>query len=78
MAGYMSRRPPNSSVYVCNLPPGTDETMLAEYFGTIGLLKVWVLSGNILATTMLWIPCLARSSGAGRISPRRLIVVRVC
>ncbi|KAL6623316.1 hypothetical protein ACP70R_033195 [Stipagrostis hirtigluma subsp. patula] len=39
MAGYMSRGPPNGSVYVCNLPPGTDETMLAEYFGTIGLLK---------------------------------------
>jgi hypothetical protein len=51
MAGYMSRGPPNGSVYVCNLPPGTDETMLAEYFGTIGLLKVWVLSGNIFATT---------------------------
>lgn len=39
MAGYMSRGPPNGSIYVCNLPPGTDETMLAEYFGTIGLLK---------------------------------------
>ncbi|EEE69405.1 hypothetical protein OsJ_28765 [Oryza sativa Japonica Group] len=39
MAGYMSRGPPNGSVYVCNLPPGTDETMLADYFGTIGLLK---------------------------------------
>uniref|UniRef100_A0A0D3GPT4 RanBP2-type domain-containing protein n=1 Tax=Oryza barthii TaxID=65489 RepID=A0A0D3GPT4_9ORYZ len=39
MAGFMSRGPPNGSVYVCNLPPGTDETMLAEYFGTIGLLK---------------------------------------
>ncbi|GJN34240.1 hypothetical protein PR202_gb22887 [Eleusine coracana subsp. coracana] len=39
MSGYMSRGPPNGSVYVCNLPPGTDETMLAEYFGTIGLLK---------------------------------------
>ena len=51
MAGYMSRGAPNGSVYVCNLPPGTDETMLAEYFGTIGLLKVWVLSGNIFATT---------------------------
>lgn len=32
--------PTNGSVYVCNLPEGTDETMLAEYFGTIGLLKV--------------------------------------
>ncbi|XP_042487287.1 transcription initiation factor TFIID subunit 15-like [Macadamia integrifolia] len=31
--------PSNGSVYVCNLPNGTDETMLAEYFGTIGLLK---------------------------------------
>ncbi|XWS34426.1 hypothetical protein CRYUN_Cryun21dG0037700 [Craigia yunnanensis] len=31
--------PTNGSVYVCNLPEGTDETMLAEYFGTIGLLK---------------------------------------
>jgi hypothetical protein len=47
MAGYMSRGPQNGSVYVCNLPPGTDENMLAEYFGTIGLLKVWVLPGNI-------------------------------
>ncbi|KAK8288375.1 hypothetical protein V6Z11_D07G118700 [Gossypium hirsutum] len=31
--------PTNGSVYVCNLPEGTDESMLAEYFGTIGLLK---------------------------------------
>lgn len=30
----------NGVVYVCNLPPGTDENMLAEHFGTIGLLKV--------------------------------------
>lgn len=30
----------NGSIYVCNLPPGTDENMLAEFFGTIGLLKV--------------------------------------
>ncbi|GAB4850665.1 TATA-binding protein-associated factor 2N, variant 3 [Ancistrocladus abbreviatus] len=29
----------NGSVYVCNLPEGTDENMLAEYFGTIGLIK---------------------------------------
>ncbi|XP_050228733.1 transcription initiation factor TFIID subunit 15 isoform X2 [Mercurialis annua] len=29
----------NGSVYVCNLPEGTDDNMLAEYFGTIGLLK---------------------------------------
>jgi hypothetical protein len=47
MSGYMSRGPTNGSVYVCNLPPGTDETMLAEYFGTIGLLKVRVLPGNL-------------------------------
>jgi len=51
MAGYMSRGPQNGSVYVCNLPPGTDENMLAEYFGTIGLLKVWVLPGNIFSAT---------------------------
>ncbi|KAI4357032.1 hypothetical protein L6164_001007 [Bauhinia variegata] len=31
--------PSNGSVYVCNLPHGTDDTTLAEYFGTIGLLK---------------------------------------
>ncbi|PPS08419.1 hypothetical protein GOBAR_AA12227 [Gossypium barbadense] len=31
--------PTNGSIYVCNLPEGTDESMLAEYFGTIGLLK---------------------------------------
>ncbi|KOM51034.1 hypothetical protein LR48_Vigan08g186100 [Vigna angularis] len=31
--------PSNGSVYVCNLPYGTDENMLAEYFGTIGLVK---------------------------------------
>ncbi|RRT55601.1 hypothetical protein GW17_00020981, partial [Ensete ventricosum] len=41
MASYSGRGgPSNGSVYVCKLPPGTDETMLAEYFGTIGLLKV--------------------------------------
>ncbi|KAJ7942708.1 transcription initiation factor TFIID subunit 15 [Quillaja saponaria] len=33
------RTPSNGSVYVCNLPHGTDESMLAEYFGTIGLIK---------------------------------------
>ncbi|KAI4372960.1 hypothetical protein MLD38_011138 [Melastoma candidum] len=31
--------PVNGTVYVCNLPEGTDENMLAEHFGTIGLLK---------------------------------------
>ncbi|XP_072986779.1 transcription initiation factor TFIID subunit 15 isoform X2 [Typha latifolia] len=40
MASYMSKGgPTNGSVYVCKLPPGTDEIMLAEFFGTIGLLK---------------------------------------
>ncbi|WZZ47420.1 hypothetical protein YC2023_043679 [Brassica napus] len=41
MAGYSTKGAPptNGSVYVSNLPPGTDENMLAEYFGTIGLLK---------------------------------------
>lgn len=41
MASYIGRSgPSNTSIYVCNLPPGTTETMLAEFFGTIGLLKV--------------------------------------
>lgn len=35
--------PLNGSVYVCDLPYGTDEDMLAEYFGTIGVIKVWSL-----------------------------------
>ncbi|RAL54620.1 hypothetical protein DM860_001748 [Cuscuta australis] len=40
MANYTSRGvPTNGSVYVCNLPIGTDEDMLAEHFGTIGVLK---------------------------------------
>ncbi|KAF7131693.1 hypothetical protein RHSIM_Rhsim09G0072300 [Rhododendron simsii] len=40
MASYSGKgAPSNGSVYICNLPPGTDEDMLAEYFGTIGLLK---------------------------------------
>ncbi|OVA12116.1 RNA recognition motif domain [Macleaya cordata] len=40
MANYLGRGDPsNGSVYVCNLPHGTDENMLAEFFGTIGLLK---------------------------------------
>jgi len=48
MASYSGRGgPTNGSVYVCKLPPGTDETMLAEYFGTIGLLKVWVSPGIV-------------------------------
>ena len=41
MESYLGKGgPSNGSVYVCNLPPGTDESMLAEFFGTIGLLKV--------------------------------------
>ncbi|XP_059655221.1 transcription initiation factor TFIID subunit 15 [Cornus florida] len=40
MASYLGKEAPsNGSIYVCDLPPGTDESMLAEYFGTIGLLK---------------------------------------
>ncbi|KAK4480911.1 hypothetical protein RD792_011769 [Penstemon davidsonii] len=38
--------PTNGSVYVCNLPFGTDENMLAEHFGTIGLLKKDKRSGR--------------------------------
>lgn len=46
MATYPGKgAPSNGSVYVCNLPEGTDENMLAEYFGTIGLLKVGSLTG---------------------------------
>nr|GMD65497.1 transcription initiation factor TFIID subunit 15 [Ipomoea batatas] len=40
MASYSAKGvPTNGSVYVCNLPPGTNEDMLAEFFGTIGVLK---------------------------------------
>lgn len=40
MASYLGKvAPSNGSIYVCNLPPGTNEDMLAEYFGTIGVLK---------------------------------------
>ncbi|KAJ7560719.1 hypothetical protein O6H91_04G142100 [Diphasiastrum complanatum] len=35
-----------SVVYVCNLPPGTDEMRLAEHFGKIGLLKTDKRSGR--------------------------------
>ena len=42
MASHQGKTAPsNGSVYVCNMPYGTDENMLAEYFGTIGLVKVW-------------------------------------
>ena len=30
----------NSSIFVCNLPPGTSETLLEVHFGKIGLVKV--------------------------------------
>ncbi|KAL2938917.1 Transcription initiation factor TFIID subunit 15 [Bienertia sinuspersici] len=40
MASYLGKGvPTNGSIYVCNLPEGTDDNMLAEFFGTIGLLK---------------------------------------
>ncbi|KAG6545553.1 hypothetical protein Mapa_013155 [Marchantia paleacea] len=40
MTGFGGAPPvPNSAIYVCQLPPGTDEILLAEHFGTIGLLK---------------------------------------
>jgi RNA recognition motif-containing protein len=31
---------PTSAIYVSNLPSGTDEDLLADHFGKIGLLKV--------------------------------------
>lgn len=31
---------PTSAIYVSNLPSGTDENLLADHFGKIGLLKV--------------------------------------
>ncbi len=34
---------PTSTIYVCNLPSGTDENLLADHFGKIGLLKVRIL-----------------------------------
>lgn len=44
MASYAGKGvPTNGSIYVCNLPEGTDDNMLAEFFGTIGLLKVGAL-----------------------------------
>ncbi|GAB2275230.1 TATA-binding protein-associated factor 2N [Dionaea muscipula] len=40
MANYVGKGAlSNGSVYVCNLPEGTSENMLAEYFGTIGIIK---------------------------------------
>ncbi|CAM6086054.1 unnamed protein product [Calypogeia fissa] len=29
----------NNTIYVCNLPPGSDDELLAEHFGQLGLLK---------------------------------------
>lgn len=45
--------PLNGSVYICNLPEGTDENMIAEHFGTIGLLKVVAPPKNNLHLLML-------------------------
>lgn len=56
MASHLGKAtPPNGSVYVCNLPHGTDENMLSEYFGTIGLLKVWSyqVSASIILVNLL-------------------------
>ncbi|KAL3695549.1 hypothetical protein R1sor_009625 [Riccia sorocarpa] len=40
MTGFGGAPPvPNAMIYVCQLPSGTDEELLAEHFGTIGLLK---------------------------------------
>ncbi|KAL0917034.1 hypothetical protein M5K25_012074 [Dendrobium thyrsiflorum] len=46
MASYLGRNASNGCVYVCKLPSGTDENMLAEHFGTIGLLKKDKRSGR--------------------------------
>lgn len=56
MANYSGKgASANGSVYVCNLPPGTDEDMLAEHFGTIGLLKVWILRRYFFTCTFIFI-----------------------
>ncbi|XP_057527679.1 transcription initiation factor TFIID subunit 15 isoform X1 [Amaranthus tricolor] len=40
MASYLGKSAPtNGCIYVCNLPEGTDINMMAEFFGTIGLIK---------------------------------------
>ncbi|KAJ6726744.1 hypothetical protein OIU79_004805 [Salix purpurea] len=40
MASYTGKGAPSTgTIYISNLPEGTDDTMLAEYFGTFGLLK---------------------------------------
>ncbi|KAJ6317955.1 hypothetical protein OIU76_013493 [Salix suchowensis] len=40
MASYTGKGAPSiGTIYISNLPEGTDDTMLAEYFGTFGLLK---------------------------------------
>lgn len=41
MMGSLGSAPSvNSSVVVCNLPPGTSEALLADHFGKTGLVKV--------------------------------------
>lgn len=44
MANYPKGAPSNGSVYVCNLPPGTNDNMLASHFGNIGVIKVMLLA----------------------------------
>ncbi|KAG0594376.1 hypothetical protein M758_UG071900 [Ceratodon purpureus] len=40
MLGCIGPAPPvNSSIFVCNIPPGTSATLLADHFGKIGLVK---------------------------------------
>ncbi|XP_024544996.1 transcription initiation factor TFIID subunit 15 isoform X2 [Selaginella moellendorffii] len=39
MIGLRGGPQATSSVYVCNLPAGTDEALLAEHFGQIGVIK---------------------------------------
>lgn len=57
MESYLGRgTPSNGSIYVCNLPQGTDENMLAEFFGTIGLLKVWRLTRYHFESTHHFFP----------------------
>ncbi|KAL2610254.1 hypothetical protein R1flu_028827 [Riccia fluitans] len=47
MTGFGGAPPvPNATIYVCQLPPGTDETLLADHFGKIGLLKKDKRSGR--------------------------------
>jgi hypothetical protein len=51
----MSRCLPNGSIYVCNLPPRTDETTLAEYFWHHRVAKGMGLIRCIFATTIIFV-----------------------